>query len=153
MIVTQSKHLSLCPNSSATVDEKNCKETGAVLKLSDADRGEYTIKFVASREPETFNRLYSLGLIPGFKMKVLRKISKGPIIIEMKDTQIALGREVAESLSVSLKQEDAPLHVASLLKLHTFFNTSKLYRVVRLAKNLCLKTLTLHFCAHYFNAT
>jgi len=108
MIVTQSKHLPLCPSSSATLDGKNCKETGAVLKLSDADRGAYTIKFVASREPETFNRLCSLGLIPGFKMKVLRKISKGPIIIEMKDTQIALGREVAESLLVSSKDEDAP---------------------------------------------
>ena len=46
--------------------------------------------------------------MPGFKMKVLRKIPKGPIIIEMKDTQIALGREVAESLLVSSKDEDAP---------------------------------------------
>jgi Fe2+ transport system protein FeoA len=107
MIVTQSKHLPLCPSSSATLDGKNCKETGTVLKLSDADRGAYTIKVVASREPETFNRLCSLGLIPGFKMKVLRKISKGPIIIEMKDTQIALGREVAESLLISSREEDA----------------------------------------------
>ena len=118
MIVTQSKHLLLCPSSSATLDGKNCKETEAALKLSDADRGEYTIKFVTSQEPETFNRLCSLGLIPGFKMKVLRKISKGPVIIEMKDTQIALGREVADSLLVSSKEEVAQPSIEATAKSH-----------------------------------
>jgi len=37
---------------------------------------------------------------------VLRKISKGPIIIEMKDTQIALGRDVAESLLVDAGEKE-----------------------------------------------
>jgi len=86
-----------------------------VLKLFDADRGACTIKFVASQEPETFNSLWSLGLISGFKMKVLRKISKGPIVSEMKDAQITLGSEVAEFLLVSSKEEDAPPRVAALL--------------------------------------
>jgi hypothetical protein len=48
-------------------------------------------------------------------MKVLRKISKGPIVSEMKDAQIALGSEVAEFLLVSSKEEDAPPRVAALL--------------------------------------
>ena len=67
MIVTQSKHLPLCPSSSATLDGRNCKETGTVLKLSDADRGAYTIKIVTSREPETFNRLAHSGLYLALK--------------------------------------------------------------------------------------
>jgi len=69
-------------------------------KLSDVGKGTYMIRFLTSREPQTISRLCSLGLIPGLTVKVLRKISKGPIIIEMKDTQIALGRDVAESLLV-----------------------------------------------------
>ena len=52
-------------------------------------------------------------------MKVLRKISKGPIIIEMKDTQIALGREVADSLLVSSKEEVAPPLIVATAKSHT----------------------------------
>ena len=63
------------------------------------------IRFLTSPEPETISRLCSLGLIPGLPVKVLRKISNGPIVIEMKDTQIALGRDVAESLLVSPEEE------------------------------------------------
>jgi len=53
-------------------------------------------------------------------MKVLRKIPKGPIIIEMKDTQIALGREVAESLLVSSKDEDARRRYTAFLTLRNY---------------------------------
>ena len=64
------------------------------------------IRFLTSPEPETISRLCSLGLIPGLPVKVLRKIAHGPIVIEMKDTQIALGRDVAESLLVSPRRRE-----------------------------------------------
>ncbi|MGZ4852568.1 MAG: metal-dependent transcriptional regulator [Halobacteriota archaeon] len=96
-------HPTTCPGGSAIPEGEEAEET-TVSKLSEMGRGEYTIRFLTSPEPETISRLCSLGLIPGLTVKVLRKISGGPIIIEMKDTQIALGRDVAESLLVS------PLH-------------------------------------------
>ena len=93
-------HPSTCPGGSAIPAMESEEET-EVSKLSDVGKGAYTIRFLTSREPETISRLCSLGLIPGLTVRVLRTIAKGPLIIETKDTQIALGRDVAESLIVS----------------------------------------------------
>lgn len=93
-------HPSTCPGGSAI--PASDKEDGApVTKLSEANEGLYTIRFLTSPDPETISRLCSLGLIPGLTVRVLQTISKGPLVIEMKDAQIALGRDVAESLLVS----------------------------------------------------
>ncbi len=98
-------HPATCPGGSV-IPEGGGAEEAAVSKLSEMGRGTYTVRFLTSPEPETISRLCSLGLIPGLTLKVLRKIAGGPIIIEMKDTQIALGRDVAESLLVSPLQEE-----------------------------------------------
>ncbi len=84
MTVTQSRHLPTSCSGSATLKRMNGKDGGAILKLSDVDRGAHTIEFVTPRERQTINRLCSLGLIPGLNVKVLRAIPKGPIIIEVK---------------------------------------------------------------------
>jgi Fe2+ transport system protein FeoA len=119
--VTHSSHLPAFCSGSATLEGTNCKDGGAILKLSDAGRGTYTIEFVTSRERQTINRLCSLGLIPGLNVKVLRAIPKGPVIIEMKDAQIALGREVAESILVSPKEQVASHLVAATVESHTAY--------------------------------
>lgn len=98
-------HPVTCPGGSVIPEgEKGDQEE--IEKLSEMGRGTYTVRFLTSPEPETISRLCSLGLVPGLTVKVLRKISGGPIIIEMKDTQIALGRDVAESLLVGPAQEE-----------------------------------------------
>jgi len=91
---------STCPGGSAIPESDKGDET-PVSKLSEVTEGSYTIQFLTSHEPETISRLCSLGLIPGLTVRVLQTISKGPLVIEMKDTQIAIGRDVAESLLVS----------------------------------------------------
>ena len=93
-------HPSTCPGGSA-IPEGDREDETPVSKLSDVEKGAYTIRFLTSHEPQTISRLCSLGLIPGLTVRVLGAIAKGPLIIEMKDTQIALGRDVAESLLVS----------------------------------------------------
>jgi DtxR family Mn-dependent transcriptional regulator len=99
-------HPATCPGGRA-IPEGECPEgEGELVKLSDVGKGAYMIRFLTSREPETISRLCSLGLLPGLTVKVLRKISKGPLIIEMKETQIALGRDVAESLLVSPEEKE-----------------------------------------------
>jgi DtxR family Mn-dependent transcriptional regulator len=99
-------HPSTCPGGSTIPEGKKEGET-KLSKLSEMEKGTYTIRFLTSPEPETISRLCSLGLIPGLPVKVLRKIAQGPIVIEMKDTQIALGRDVAESLLVSPVEQKA----------------------------------------------
>jgi len=93
-------HPSTCPGGSAIPASDKGGGT-PVSKLSEVKEGSYTIRFLTSPDPETISRLCSLGLIPGLTVRVLQTISKGPLVIEMKDTQIALGRDVAESVLIS----------------------------------------------------
>ncbi len=99
-------HPSTCPGGRIIPEGEYPEGESELVKLSDVGKGAYMIRFLTSREPETISRLCSLGLLPGLTVKVLRKISKGPLIIEMKDTQIALGRDVAESLLVSPEEKE-----------------------------------------------
>ena len=46
------------------------------------------------------NRLYSMGLIPGEIIKIINTDKKGPLIIEIKDTKIAIGRGMAMKILV-----------------------------------------------------
>jgi len=101
---TQLGNPATCPGGSAIPEGEKGGEM-EISKLSEMGKGTYMIRFLTSPEPETISRLCSLGLIPGLPVKVLRKISNGPIVIEMKDTQIALGRDVAESLLVSPEEK------------------------------------------------
>jgi DtxR family transcriptional regulator, Mn-dependent transcriptional regulator len=93
-------HPSTCPGGSA-IPAGELEEETDVSRLSEVKEGSYTIRFLTSAEPETISRLCSLGLIPGLTVRVLQTIAKGPLVVETKDTQIALGRDVAESLLVS----------------------------------------------------
>ena len=102
---TQLGNPATCPGGSVIPEGEKGDET-VISKLSKMGKGTYVIRFLTSPEPETISRLCSLGLIPGLPVKVLRKIANGPIIIEMKDTQIALGRDVAESLLVSPEEKE-----------------------------------------------
>ena len=46
------------------------------------------------------SRLYSLGLIPGTRIKVLSNNGAGPLMVAVKDTRLALGRGMAIKIIV-----------------------------------------------------
>ncbi len=45
-------------------------------------------------------RLASLGILPGEKIKLIRKDSFGPLLIEVKGTRLILGRGVSAKIAV-----------------------------------------------------
>jgi len=49
-------------------------------------------------------RLADMGLVPGTKIKVLRKAPFGPIEIEVKGTKLALGRGLATKVFVKYEE-------------------------------------------------
>ena len=49
---------------------------------------------------ELTSRLTSLGLTPGVEVQVLQNHGRGPIIINVRGTHVALGRGEAEKLMV-----------------------------------------------------
>ncbi len=54
---------------------------------------------------ELTSRMTSLGLTPGVRVNVLQNIGRGPIIINVRGTHVALGRGEAEKLLVESSAE------------------------------------------------
>lgn len=46
------------------------------------------------------NRITSMGFIPGTKLSILKKGVYGPIIVQVRDTEVALGRGEAKKIIV-----------------------------------------------------
>ncbi len=46
------------------------------------------------------SRLASLGFTPGARLKVIQNFGKGPIIVNLRDTRLALGRGEASKIIV-----------------------------------------------------
>jgi ferrous iron transport protein A len=47
------------------------------------------------------SRLASLGFTPGARLKVVQNYGRGPIIVKVRDTRVALGRGEAEKIVVA----------------------------------------------------
>jgi len=47
------------------------------------------------------SKLNAMGLIPGTEIKVFHNTQKGPMIVEIKQSRIALGRGMAKKIKVS----------------------------------------------------
>jgi|LGOV01.1.fsa_nt_gb Fe2+ transport system protein FeoA len=45
-------------------------------------------------------RLAALGLLPGIKLKMIRKRRHGPVLILVQKTRIALGRDIAQRVLI-----------------------------------------------------
>jgi len=46
------------------------------------------------------SKLYSMGLIPGIKLKVLNRNGSGPVMIAVKDSRLAIGHGMAQKIIV-----------------------------------------------------
>ncbi len=98
-ISAQLGHPNECPGGSTIPLTEQPTEEGS-FKLSKASTGRYVVRLLSSKDSDTIHRLCSLGLIPGSEVSVRQHISHGPIVIEAKGTQIALGKEITDSIVV-----------------------------------------------------
>jgi ferrous iron transport protein A len=46
------------------------------------------------------SRLFSMGLLPGTKLSVLNPGGSGPLLIRVRDSNLAIGRRMAERITV-----------------------------------------------------
>ena len=70
------------------------------LTLSELRNGE-TATVVGILGGRTFRaRALSLGCTPGTEVKVVRNPSSGPLVVEVRDTRVGLGRGEAEKIRV-----------------------------------------------------
>ena len=47
-------------------------------------------------------KLYSLGLVPGTRFKILNKNGAGPVMISVRGSRLAIGHGMAKKLNVNL---------------------------------------------------
>ncbi|MEM1645561.1 MAG: FeoA family protein [Ignisphaera sp.] len=47
-------------------------------------------------------RLYRIGILPGTELEVIVNNGRGPIVVKVKDTEVALGRGLARKILVEV---------------------------------------------------
>ncbi len=80
---------------------KKDSEVIELTKLPAKSKAE--VIFVATKNKACLERLNSLGLVPQAKVRVVRKLSKGPLILNVKGSDIALGPNVCATIFVEKK--------------------------------------------------
>ena len=78
--------------------EQQCSRIDQLPAKSKAE-----VIFVAARDKACLERLSSLGLVPQAKVEVIRRLSNGPLILNVKGSKIALGPNVCASIFVEKK--------------------------------------------------
>jgi ferrous iron transport protein A len=75
-------------------------ETQTAFPLSMTEEGQTVsiVNIMASMGLKT--RLTSFGLLPKSRITVIRNSASGPFVIRIKNTRMALGRQVAEKIMV-----------------------------------------------------
>ena len=62
------------------------------------------VVFTSVQDQKSLDWINSLGIIPQAKIKAVRKISNGPIIISVKGSEIALGKEICNQVFVEKEE-------------------------------------------------
>ncbi len=89
----------VCPDGNP-IPAKNSR----INELSELpSKAEAEVLFAATRNKACIEKLNSLGIVPKTKIKVLRKMSKGPVLIKVKGSEIALGKDICSKIFVARK--------------------------------------------------
>jgi len=70
-------------------------------ELKESESGE--VLFMQIPNHKTLARINAIGIVPGERVKVIKKIKNGPIIVKVKNTQIGIGKEIANNVMVIKK--------------------------------------------------
>lgn len=70
------------------------------VSLADLPAGEHGIVVHLAGGHELLGRMATLGLTPGTEITVLRNAGRGPLIVLVRNTRIALGRGEARKIQV-----------------------------------------------------
>jgi len=85
-----------CPTGNP-IPSRNSK----VVPLTKINSGnEVEVVFAATLDTNCLNRLNAIGIVPRERIKIIRKIEHGPILLNIKGSEIALGSEICENIFV-----------------------------------------------------
>lgn len=81
-------------------DSKIMGKTKTLLSLRVGEKG-VVIRIIGGQS--ACKRLNELGFVPGTEIKLVNKISSGPVMILVKGSKLALGRGLANKVEVIVK--------------------------------------------------
>jgi len=93
------KNPNVCPDGNP-IPSKNGKVSD-LKSLKENEEAE--VLFAATEEKKCIQRLNSIGIIPKAKIMVKRRLKKGPLILSVKGTEIALGSDICSKIYVEKK--------------------------------------------------
>ena len=64
---------------------------------------EATVLFTKIKNKQTLERINSLGIVPEAKIKILNKIKKGPLELQLGNSKIAIGGDICSQIYVKEK--------------------------------------------------
>jgi Fe2+ transport system protein FeoA len=70
------------------------------MVLSSVDQGKEVTLIDIDGGRGIRSKLYSMGLVPGVKLTVLRGNCAGPVMVAVKDSRLAIGRGMAQKIIV-----------------------------------------------------
>jgi len=72
-----------------------------MTELSMVDAGKEVTVVHISGGRGIRSKLYSMGLVPGVKLRVLNRSNAGPVMIAVKDSRLAIGCGMAHKIIVT----------------------------------------------------
>jgi ferrous iron transport protein A len=73
--------------------------------LADIKPGEHARFIAISKGNGVAGRLTSLGFTPGVDLTMMQNYGRGPLVVTVRGTRVALGREEARNITVEKEQE------------------------------------------------
>lgn len=67
-------------------------------ELKESEKAE--VLFMKIPNHKTLARINAIGIVPGERIKVIRKIKNGPLIVKIKNTKIGIGKDIANNVMV-----------------------------------------------------
>jgi len=86
--------------------EKPRPATEAEFALGKLPPGESAVIKTCGGGRESLGRCLSMGFTPGSVIKMMENYRRGPVLVRVHDTEVAIGRQLAEKISVVRKEAE-----------------------------------------------
>lgn len=75
------------------------------VQLDNLLSGERAVLFKLNMPKSTVNRLLSLGFTPGVEISIIQNYGRGPLVVAVRGTRVALGRSEASDILVKRENQ------------------------------------------------
>ncbi len=76
-------------------------DTHLLSLLTEIGLGEIAVLFQFKMPKTSINRLLSLGFTPGVEISIVQNYGRGPLVVNVRGTRVALGRSEALGILVN----------------------------------------------------